>query len=191
MATEQASSGEELRDAVLFHARFEYQAQTFRIAGSNELWSGDVFNLPKGVEPVMPVRRRWEYWRAVLPTHWTDAQVDQYQFKHWCGGFTLFCLHAAGLAAGVHWRDGLGYVEPQRLPRVTVPRPGDIAYYERNSHYALVERVRGNVFDSIDGNQGKTLGEPSINCYTGRALIAPKFFYSIQPFIDQALGVTK
>jgi hypothetical protein len=177
-----ARSPEEKRQAVVFHARFEYQAQQFWIDGSNELWTGDPFDLPKGVEPKMDARRRWEFWRDVLPRDWTDAQVDAYQYKHWCGGFALFCVKAAGLAPDVAWRDAIGFVEPHRLPKVKIPQPGDVAWFIQNQHYAIVERVRGNEFDSIDGNQG-TVQSPCIKLRS-RLLTSVKFFYSIQPFIE-------
>jgi hypothetical protein len=180
-------SEEEKRQAVTFAARFEYQAQDFFIAGTGEPWTGDPFDLPSGVEPVLKsTRRRWEYWRAVLQPGWTDAQVDQYQAKHWCGGFALYCLHQAGLALGVPWLDGLGFCEPQRLPRVKVPQPGDVAWFLKNQHYAIVEAVRGNVVDTIDGNQGITPARPSIKLHSGRPLSSVAVFYSIQPFLDAA-----
>ena len=111
--------------------------------------------------------------------------IDAYQFKHWCGGFALQCLKDAGLALDVYWRDGLGFVEPQGLRRVTVPQPGDVAWFVANSHYAVVERVRGNMFDSIDGNQGKTLQHPAIGLRS-RPLSSAKVFYSIESLLEAA-----
>lgn len=179
-------TAEEKRQAVVFAARFEYSAQQFRIAGTNEHWTGDPFNLPKGVEPIMAQRRRWEYWRAVLPPIWNDQLVDGYQFKHWCGCFSLFCLKQAELARDIFWKDGLGYVEPHHFPRIHVPEPGDVAWFSHNSHYAIVERVRGNLFDSIDGNQGATLAEPSIKLHT-RDLSAATVFYSIRDLLTEGI----
>jgi len=179
-------TAESLRQSVVFAARFEYQAQRFEFAKDHSIWIGDPFaSLPKGVEPVMTTARRREYWKAVLPPTWTAAQVDAYQEKHWCGGFTLYCLKMAGLAQSVFWKDGIGYCEPSKLTHVRVPQPGDIAYFAKNSHYAIVEEVRGDVFDSIDGNQGATLARPSIKVYRGRPLSSVAAFYSIQPFLLQ------
>ncbi len=177
-------NNEEKRQAVLFSARYEYAAQEFCISGTNERWTGDPFNLAAGVEPRMSERKRWEYWRQVLPPDWTDAQVDAYQFKHWCGGFGLFNLHMAGLALDVPWLDGIGFCEPQHLAHVKIPEPGDIAWFVHNAHYCIVERVRGNVFDSIDGNQGLTMAHPSIKLHTGRPLSSVAVFYSIAKFLE-------
>ena len=153
------------------------------------MWLGDPFALPlpKGVEPVMTPARRRAYWRAVLPPSWTEAQVDAYQQKHWCGCFTLYCLKMAGLAQNVFWKDGIGYCEPQHLPHVRVPKPGDIAYFAKNSHYAIVEDVRGDVFDSIDGNQGLTMDRPSTKLHRGRLLASAAAFYSIEPLVTATL----
>jgi hypothetical protein len=180
-------SDEEKRQATVFAARFEYQRQLFWLT-KTQAWAGDPFELPPGVEPVMPEQRRWEYWRDALPPSWTDAQVTQYQYKHWCGCFILRNLHAAGLALGVHWQDRLGFCEPRKLPRVRTPQPGDVAWFLKNQHYAMVESVSadGTRFDSIDGNQGLTLARPSIKIHRGRLLSSVAVFYSIQPFLEQA-----
>lgn len=186
---------EEMRQAVVFAALFEYQAQRFRVTSEHpsEFFHGDVMQrLSAGVEPELNTgRRRWEYWRAVLPPSWSDAQVDQYQYKHWCGAFTLYCLKQAGLAADIFWKDGIGYVEPHHLKHVRVPSAGDVAYFSHNSHYAIVESVRtlpsgAIVFDSIDGNQGKTLASPSIKRYSSRAIENVAAFYSISTLLEVA-----
>lgn len=171
---------------MVFAARYRYQDQVFYFANGSEIYTGDPFDtLPKGVEPRMDPRARWEIWRGALSDDWSDAQIDGYQYKHWCGAFSLVCLHDAELALDVFWKDGLGYVEPQKLTRVSTPEPGDIAFFDHNSHYAIVEKVRGNLFDSIDGNQGLTLAHPSIKLHT-RELKSARAFYSI----SKLLGAT-
>jgi hypothetical protein len=189
MGTEQMRSDEEKRQAGVFAARFSYQSQRFMLGG--EEWQGDVMGpLPKGVEPELTPQYRLELWRRVLPASWSDAQVAQYQFKHWCGGQTLDWLHCAGLALGVHWIDGLGYCEPQRLARVKIPSPCDIAHYTGNQHYALVEQVHhtstGVFVDTIDGNQGRSLAKPSIKMHKGRRLESAYCYYSIDKFLREA-----
>jgi hypothetical protein len=168
MGTEQMRSDEEKRQSAVFAARLAYQSQRFMLGG--EEWQGDVMvPLPKGVEPEMTPADRLALWRRVLPPTWSDAQVAQYQFKHWCGGATLDWLHSGGLALDVFWKDVLGYCEPSRLDRVKVPEPGDIMWFSRNQHYAMVEAVHtlptGIYIDSIDGNQGRSLAKPSIKRY--------------------------
>lgn len=67
------------------------------------------------------------YWRDVLPPEWTDAQVHLYaKTKEWCGGFALWCLRAAGLAQGIHWHDGVGFLGPAHLRPTKTPSQCDI-----------------------------------------------------------------
>ena len=173
---------EEKRQAVVFAARFRYSCQTFHVENTNEIYTGDPFDLPPHVEPLLDQRERWNIWRNATDPKHPDSYVDAYQFKHWSGGMGLACLHDAGLALDVFWLDGLGFCEPQHMRKVTVPEPGDIAWFLHNSHYAVVERVRGNLFDSIDGNQGRTLATPAIGLRT-RELSSAHFFYSIDKFL--------
>ncbi len=51
-------------------------------------------------------------WRRVLePGSPVAAQVKNYaSTKDWCGGHILDCLHEAGLAKDVFWKDGSGFV---------------------------------------------------------------------------------
>lgn len=70
---------------------------------------------------------------------------------HWCGVFALWCLRRAALTDRT-WVTGKGFAYGY-LPIVSLPEPGDIAYYERNQHYAVVERVNGDgTVTTIDGN---------------------------------------
>ncbi len=186
---------EEKRQAVLFAALYEYQAQRFFARDPHgkrveiPMPHGDITDdLPPGVEPeLQSTRRRWEYWRSVLPPNWSDAQVDAYQLKHWCGAFTLFSLKESGLAPDAYWLDGVGYCFPQGLKIVTAPQPGDIAWFQRNSHYALVHSVyhESGTFVSIDGNQGLTLSSPSIKIRR-RPIKSAYYFFSIAKFLEQA-----
>jgi hypothetical protein len=81
--------------------------------------------------------------------------------KSWCGVFALWCLRRAGLTDWT-WKDGVGFVfdgKTQRLPSVSLPEPGDIAYFARNQHYAIVERVENGFVHTIDGNAKTTPDE--------------------------------
>jgi hypothetical protein len=96
-----------------------------------------------------------KYARLVLPTAWSDFQVQQYaDTKEWCGLFNLWCLKEAGLAQDIFWRDGLGFllVSPHALSRVIVPDTGDTAYFRRNQHHAVVCHVTDGVATLINGN---------------------------------------
>lgn len=124
------------------------------------------------------------YWRSVLPPSWTDQQVLLYsKTKQWCGGFALWCLKQAGLAAGVFWRDGLGFLGPARLHTTTTPSRGDVGYIAAPfQHHLLFDFEHEGKVHSVDGNQ------PDVREKTRpRAGIT---FYSIQPLIDAVtLGV--
>ena len=107
----------------------------------------------------------------------------------WCGLFCLAMLHDAGIATSVHWRIGGGFCEEQRLPRVKLPEPGDVVYYDRPfQHHALVHSVdtETGTFSSVDGNQA---GD-SVTLRTKIPLSKPTCFYSIQRLLDAAVGGT-
>lgn len=108
------------------------------------------------------------YWKEVLrgaPPPYPPA---------WCGAFVLWCLRGAEIT-DVSWEVGHGFLSMLdeqkkrvwRLPRVTRPEPGDVAYFDKPfQHHAIVERfeeapsVEQNGFVhkawslvTIDGNQ--------------------------------------
>jgi hypothetical protein len=100
----------------------------------------------------------YAYWRDVLPPAWSDAQVKLYaKTKEWCGGFALWCIRRAGLAQGTQWLDGIGFVGPAKLRRLTIvetPLPGDVAITPVPFwHHAIVERCDAATLVTIDGNQ--------------------------------------
>lgn len=139
------------------------------------------------------------YCRDVLPPSWSDAMVRQYaKAKEWCGIFALWCLRRAGLAASVHWLDGIGFLGPAKLPRTLSPEPGDIAYFAAPfQHHAVVvsweriadkERREGASTTwlprwrlvTIDGNQ------PDVKERVREIVPAEKpgpLFYSIEPLL--------
>jgi len=93
-----------------------------------------------------------EYWESALLEH---AAHPQPALKlAWCGIFTLFCLHKAGLAMRTHWVFGRGYLSG--LLRTTDnPKPGDIGYRDQPfQHHFIVESVDDAMVHSIDGNSG-------------------------------------
>lgn len=211
-------NNDERRQSVVFCARFEFFDQDFirrRCGKPKEIKHGADLKLARAGEidwsewePVLNVRRRREYWRRVLPKSWSDSQVDQYaKQKAWCGGFALWCLREAGLAADVDWIDSLGFLSKHckllRLDLGELPQPGDIAFFQAQQHHAVVSEVRPvfqtvpdgtaaaappldlseSEWDSIDGNQ------PAIELRNHRPLFAAKAFYSIQPLLDAVANV--
>jgi hypothetical protein len=96
-----------------------------------------------------------KYWREVQP-----AFVGKPHSVAWCGGFSLWCLRQALPAcADWTWKPAVGFVYRYKLPTVRPPEPGDVAYFEyvggsKLDHYAIVDRVEGQLLHTIDGNQG-------------------------------------
>jgi len=99
------------------------------------------------------------------------------QKPEWCGIFALWVLHQAGLGAGVKWIVAKGFLF--RLPRTSSPKPGDIAYYTKFNHQALVAAVRGGEVDLINGN-----GKGGVVSESTKRLEDAAGYYSIQPWID-------
>jgi len=117
-----------------------------------------------------------EYWRDVLsPTDFFTPPAE------WCGAFVLWALHQAGLAKGVLWKVGSGFIASENLPKTVNPKVGDIAYFTRNQHQAIVKSVNNDGTVTIINGNGTggliTTSSPKITDVTA--------FYSIQPFIDK------
>lgn len=169
-----------LRDAVLFHALFE-ETQQRRMTLKN----GEVVALRND-------ERVAEYCRSVLGPKWRGPYPP-----HWCGIFALWCLQAAGLAPGVIWqindlwdgtgrtpsRNGFGFCEPLGLPRVAVPKAGDVVVFAKLTHHAIVSSfdAAGPKLETIDGNQPHITRRVRIGA-------SPRVYYSIAPLLSAALG---
>lgn len=95
----------------------------------------------------------------------------------WCGIFALWVLKTAGLGAGVVWIVAKGFLF--RLPRTTSPKPGDVAYYTKFQHQAVVAAVRGDEVDLINGN-----GQGGVVSVSTKRLDEAAAYYSIQPWVD-------
>ena len=128
----------------------------------------------------MGSERVYDYWREVLPPEWSDAQVRLYaKTKHWCGGFALWCLRQAGLAANLSWKDGLGFL--YKLPQTRTPSRGDVGYLPQPfQHHLLFAYEHDGWVHSVDGNQ------PGVEQKKRRR--DGMVFYSIQPLIDAELA---
>jgi hypothetical protein len=122
--------------------------------------------------------------KADLDLYFADA-APQYVHQHpeWCGIFALWCLHQAGLAKNKIWKTGLGFLEvPPALPKTHDPQPGDIAYYSKFQHQAVVLKNNG------DGTTENANGNGSGGVVTiGRPKMADAVaFYSIAGLIAEA-----
>lgn len=126
--------------------------------------------------------KEWEAHPGGRPDLYAD-EVGGDRGADWCGYFVLRSLQKAGLAKGVKWIQGAGFISQQRLPQVQVPQPGDVVVVpEPFQHQALVvsfEPMTGMV-TSIDGNQ------PDIRPRVRFIKNGNIQFYSIQPLIDEA-----
>ena len=119
------------------------------------------------------------YWDDVLPN--TDVG-----HADWCGAFALWALHQAGLALDRQWVIGRGFilVGPNPLPQTTDPQPGDIAYFNKNQHEAIIESVTPGAVQLINGNG--TGGAVSVSTVPRSAVTA---FYSIKSLLPSTPNV--
>lgn len=118
--------------------------------------------------------------KADLNTYFADA-APMYvgQKPSWCGIFALWALHQAGLAKGIMWKVGLGFL--YRLKQTTDPKPGDLAYFDKNQHHAIIADVRGDEVDLINGN-----GSGGMVSLSTAPKSKARAYYSIQSLIDEA-----
>lgn len=116
--------------------------------------------------------------------YWLDAlggKPGPYP-PHWCGAFALTCLHRAGLALTRTWAIGKGLTTT--LPRLTVtrdPQPGDIAYFAKGEHMAV---VIGHAEGKVSLVNGNGVGKRVV--IDVRPLSSAKAYYSIARYIDDA-----
>lgn len=92
-----------------------------------------------------------EYWRVAAGKELTSSQVEQLD---WCGGFYVWALKMGGLASDLFWNlNGSGF-QSANLPQTNDPHPGDLAYFNKNQHHAMVESIDGDTVNLINGNGG-------------------------------------
>lgn len=129
---------------------------------------------------------RAEVGKRDLDKYFADA-APMYvgQEPEWCGIFALWCLHQAGLLREKTWKVGLGFLETApRLPRTSDPQPGDIAYFTKYQHQAVVLANNGDgTVDCADGN-----GQGARVSLSRRAIADAAAFYSIADAIRAAIA---
>jgi hypothetical protein len=99
-----------------------------------------------------------------------------YKSISWCGLICLAVLRRAKVTDWT-WRVGLGFL--YKLPITKDPQTGDIAYFLKFSHHAMVEEVRDDGIFIIAGNT------PNVS----RSFITKDkvhAFYSIEPLLVAA-----
>jgi len=82
--------------------------------------------------------------------YWQSVGQPALMGQSWCGAFTLWALHKVGIARNVMWQVGSGYLS--HFPITTTPKPGDIAYFDKYEHEAIVSKVAGSTVNLINGN---------------------------------------
>jgi hypothetical protein len=117
------------------------------------------------------------YWADVLQNYPSSSYPPD-----WCGAFALWCLHQAGLATGIEWTVGLGFLSGN-LPTTQQPEVGDIAYFNTNEHHAVVVGVdyAAGTVDLVNGNG--TGG--AVSASTG-PMNHPTAYYSIAGLLPAA-----
>lgn len=138
-------------------------------------------------------------WRDVLPPSWEDSRVADYaRTKSWCGGTLLHMYRSEGIADGVYWEDGVGFVYPQNLPITHKPKPGDVIYKnDPNQHYGMalseldyskVQYQNGPHVETVEANSDNENRERGI--WKHRRMVTPRggwTFFSIAPLLKRAL----
>lgn len=82
--------------------------------------------------------------------YWQSVGQPGLLGQSWCGAFTLWALHKVGVAKNVMWQVGSGYLS--HFPITTTPQPGDIAYFDKYEHEAIVSSVNNDQIGLINGN---------------------------------------
>lgn len=119
---------------------------------------------------------------ARLNVYFADA-APQFVNDHpnWCGIFALWCLRQVGLTKK-QWVTGKGFLlTAPAMPQTNDPQPGDIAYYERYQHQAVVLSNNGDGTVTLANGNG-TGGVVSIGT---RPITDAAAYYSIRRMCDE------
>lgn len=122
-----------------------------------------------------------KYWSAVLPE--SDTRPPP---KHWCGAGYLWCLQQAGLLRDARWIRGAGLETLLRRNGAQVqytksPLPGDMAYFTKSEHHAVVvEETPGSFVHLVNFN-----GDGGRVTANAKLLKNVSLFYSISGLVRQ------
>lgn len=101
--------------------------------------------------------------------------------KSWCGAFAVSALQHNGVAVGHRWAIGKGLEATlPKLAKTSDPQRGDIAYFTKNQHMAIVVDVTPVSVRLVNGNG--VGGRVTIN-ERPRSEVAA--FYSIEPYLSE------
>ena len=79
-----------------------------------------------------------KYWAKILPGSTPSSHPPS-----WCGALVLWAYHMAGITTAP-WKVGTGFIYPLKLKRTNNPQIGDVAYFDKFQHHALVSEILGN-----------------------------------------------
>lgn len=114
-----------------------------------------------------------KYWESVLQQEFVGPFP-----KHWCGSFALAHIKKY-VETPILWEVGKGFC--YQLKTTKSPLPGDVAYFTKGQHHALVERIIGNLVVTIDGNSwGESTGKINGVNRLSRTINSVAAFYSIE-----------
>lgn len=152
------------------------------LAGLAVVWVTRGGSSPENIRKRVVAIAKSQIGKKLQPEYLALAAPDFVGMKpEWCGIFALWVLKTAGLGAGVTWVVAKGFL--WHLKRTSNPQPGDIAYFTKFQHQAVVAAVRGSQVDLINGNGQGGVVSPSTKDITDAAA-----YYSIQPWIDALKG---
>lgn len=77
----------------------------------------------------------------VVPTPPEDQWVKRDIMPSWCGIFAFWALNKGGVPMPKWTIGGSAVKQKAAYAPGYIPRPGDIAYFNKNSHYAIVEKT--------------------------------------------------
>ncbi len=101
----------------------------------------------------------------------------------WCGIFVFWALNKAGLPMP-KWTLGKAPLNiASAYPRGYAPRPGDIAYRDKFSHFAMVEKTEGTDVYTVNGN---TAGENNLG---GQIQVKKHALKDWTAFFDPLYGI--
>lgn len=135
--------------------------------GADKIVSGNGGTSVKGAVAEQDIKKKRETTGAVVDV---STQTDRNAIPKskmgtrdampsWCGIFVFWALNKSGVPMP-KWKLGERMIKPEsaRAPGVA-PSPGDIAYRNAFSHYAIVDKVNGGTVTTVNGN---TAGEDNL-----------------------------
>jgi hypothetical protein len=147
---------------------WEHLVEIFKTTfGEDKIISGSGGTTIQGTVAEQDIKKKREFTgRIVDKTTITDRNKvpgtttgKRDAMPSWCGIFVFWALNKSGVPMP-KWKLGERMIplESARTPG-TMPLPGDIAYRNAYSHFAIVESVSGNTVKTVNGN---TAGEDNL-----------------------------